>query len=461
MSKQSDKTTNGHLLSTITGTASYYSGIAVKNIRCFGEEPQRLSLSQESGKPARWTIVLGNNGIGKTTLLQALALIDIKSRDDFYEKYWDLESGKYLATVALENKRNFIRHDIEEAEIGVGVIEGPSIEASPSEFRHGEYWMIFKQHQTISGNSPKAPRPPICYGYGAGRRLGGSSLVSEEALYPSMSLFHDEVDLINAEEWLLRLDYSASKHAGKFSEHGERLKQVLGLLKNVLPEVYDIRITSPSQAYSDPAVEFKTAYGWVALRHLGHGYRTMISWMVDLASRMVKRYPNSADPLAEPAVVLIDEIDLHLHPKWQRMLISYLTERFPNTQFIATAHSPLIVQAALGMNANIAVLRRIGDHVLIENDKKAIDGWRIDQVLTSDLFGLESARPPSLDEPLKRRLQLLSKPKLTKKDRLELDELEKRIGTLPVGETDVQARKMMALVEETQRLLREREEKKK
>lgn len=53
---------------------------------------------------------------------------------------------------------------------------------------------------------------------------------------------------------------------------------------------------------------------------------------------MVDRHPDSPNPLAEPAVVLVDEINLHLH-RWQRTLIGFLTERFPNTQFIATAHS--------------------------------------------------------------------------------------------------------------------------
>jgi transcriptional regulator with XRE-family HTH domain len=125
------------------------------------------------------------------------------------------------------------------------------------------------------------------------------------------------------------------------------------------------------------------------------GYKTLIAWMVDLASRMFDRYPDSPNPLAEPAVVLIDEIDLHLHPKWQRTLMSYLSERFPNTQFIATAHSPLVVQAA--SDANVVLLRREGDHVVIDNNMKDIHGWRVDQILTSDLFGLESARPPQLD----------------------------------------------------------------
>ena len=62
---------------------------------------------------------------------------------------------------------------------------------------------------------------------------------------------------------------------------------------------------------------------------------------------------------------LVDEIDLHLHPKWQREIIGFLTQRFPNTQFIATAHSPLVVQAA--EDANVVLLKRTGDHVLIEN----------------------------------------------------------------------------------------------
>ncbi len=161
--------------------------------------------------------------------------------------------------------------------------------------------------------------------------------------------------------------------------------------------------------------------------------------MVDFASRMFERYPDSPNPLAEPAVVLVDEIDLHLHPKWQRTLMGYLSERFPNTQFIATAHSPLVVQAA--QDANIVLLRREGDHVVIENNVEAVRNWRVDQILTSDLFGLESARPPETDKLLAERTKILSKSRLTKKDRERLKELEEQIGSLPTGETpeDIEA----------------------
>jgi predicted ATP-binding protein involved in virulence len=214
-----------------------------------------------------------------------------------------------------------------------------------------------------------------------------------------------------------------------------------------------VRVSEPTGRHPTPRVEFNTPYGWVPLRQLGYGYQTLIAWMVDFAGRMVERYPDSADPLGEPAVVLVDEVDLHLHPRWQRKLIGHLTEYFPNTQFIATAHSPLVVQAAAG--ANLAVLRREGDHVVIDNDVEAVRGWRVDQVYTSELFGLESARPPELDGLLARRKEILSKPALTKQDERELAGLEEKIGNLPVGETAEQA-EAIRLIQESLEVLKKR-----
>ena len=80
--------------------------------------------------------------------------------------------------------------------------------------------------------------------------------------------------------------------------------------------------------------------------------------------------------------------------------------------------------------------------MIIDNSPEAIRGWRIDQLLTSDLFGLPTARPPDLERLLLDRKKLLSKPKLTKADKNRLAELEKKIGVIPDGETaeDVKTR---------------------
>ena len=102
-------------------------------------------------------------------------------------------------------------------------------------------------------------------------------------------------------------------------------------------------------------MRFETPYGMTPLSGLSLGYQTTLTWIVDLALRLYDRYPDSSNPLAEPGIVLIDNIDLHLHPRWQRRMMADITRLFPAVQFIATAHSPLIVQAA--ENAKLVVLR--------------------------------------------------------------------------------------------------------
>jgi predicted ATP-binding protein involved in virulence len=253
----------------------------------------------------------------------------------------------------------------------------------------------------------------------------------------------DDTALRDPEDWLLTADYNARLRGSDVRRFDAFAKRVRNVLVELLPEVAEIRIQAAEEPAGSPRVEARTPDGWVPLRQLGFGYQSQIAWLVDLASRMFERYPDSADPLAEPAVVLVDEIDLHMHPRWQRQIIDFLARRFPRAQFIVTAHSPLIVQAA--GDANIVLLRREGDHVVIDNDPEVLRNWRVDQILTSELFGLESARPPQIEEPLKERREILAKAKLTKADERRLAELEQAIGDLPAGES-AEDRRAMELI---------------
>ena len=89
-------------------------------------------------------------------------------------------------------------------------------------------------------------------------------------------------------------------------------------------------------------VQAKTPYGFVPLRQLSLGYQTTTAWILISRREMFVRYPDSKRPLEENAVVLVDEIDLHLHPRWQRKLFRQLETHFPNVQFVVTAHGPLV-----------------------------------------------------------------------------------------------------------------------
>lgn len=97
---------------------------------------------------------------------------------------------------------------------------------------------------------------------------------------------------------------------------------------------------------SEPKPTIKIAKGDMVLDvlQLSDGERSMIALVIDLARRLALASPGLEDPLSNGrAVVLIDEIDLHLHPAWQRKICERLTSTFPNCQFIATTHSPQIV----------------------------------------------------------------------------------------------------------------------
>ncbi|MCX7112965.1 MAG: TIR domain-containing protein [Proteobacteria bacterium] len=407
----------------LQGDDIYVTSLSLENIRCFGAN-QSLDLSDGNGRPAQWTVILGENGIGKTTLLQVLANMEVMDQwatNEILSKTFD----------------DFLRAGSIDLRVTICLASGVKLTDTEKQFyKTSISYTITPKGIKTSNYIPKDST--MFYAYGANRRSSKNRLIaiSNDTI---ASLFNDQTELVNAEEFLLQTDYSASKKSIYQSQHKRNLELIIKILINLLPQVNDIRISLPDSMASTPRAEFKTPDGWLRLDELSLGYKTMIAWMVDLVAHMFQRYPDSPNPIAEPAVVLIDEIDLHLHPKWQRTIMSYLSERFVNTQFIVTAHSPLIVQAA--ENANIAVLKREGDQVVIHQQPQDVKGWRIDQLLTSDLFDLSSARSPHYEALLERRRQILSKAELTEDDQAELKRLEAEIGDLPTAETaeDIEA----------------------
>src|SRR5699024_2167136 len=79
------------------------------------------------------------------------------------------------------------------------------------------------------------------------------------------------------------------------------------------------------------------------IQYLSHGQRSVLFMVADLLSRLEILNPHLADPRQSPGVVIIDEIELHLHPTWQQTIIDSLLKIFPNMQFIITTHSPQVI----------------------------------------------------------------------------------------------------------------------
>ena len=456
-----------------TNRPVYFLDLSVENVRCFGEK-QTLDLSNGEGKPARWTVLLGDNGTGKTTLLKCLVSLEpsqFKERSTsgnqtdsevsemnnvyrftpsgyFSNNKFLLLSGKWGGREFVSKKDNTKNYTIGTQNFYLSPFISNSKENIYTKgYEFSETWAT-RTHKLLIENF-------VAYAYGASRRMGSGSLNDTQNSDAAASLFNNSVDLIDAEEWFLQAYFAANNAEGKVQEFAQgRFDKVKKMLLDLLPDVSDIRIKPITKTQLKAAIEVQTPYGWVGMKDLSLGYQSVLAWTVDVASRLLDRYPDSDNPMAEPAIVLVDEIDLHLHPQWQRTLVQKLTNLFPNTQFIVTAHSPLIVQSV--PDANIVLLKREGDQVKIYNnqEKDAIRGWRVDQILTSDLFDLPSARPSEYDPYLKRREEILAKKRLSAKDKEELEAIGQKLDELPLVSESKEESEAMDIIRKAAQLLK-------
>lgn len=368
-----------------TPPPAYFASLEITDVNCFHGK-QSIDLSDGNGKPAMWTVILGNNNTGKTTLLKCLADLEpitvVSVIDQVQKELHPRISTKGISFIQhIDSLSNGINRKIQCTWIGID--ENWYFETTDpiSNGAMLEYWSGHSRFPFgIISNA-------IIYGYGTSRKMGNTSLTETENQEDNTaSLFHDNATLINAEEWLVQTDYASKNGIESAKFRLEKIKHLL--TSGLLPDAksFECRSTETNGKINN-FVEIETDYGWVKLRELGYGYQVTLAWVVDLAKKMFERYPEKENPLHQPAIVLVDEIDLHLHPEWQRKIISFLSEQFRCTQFIVTTHSPLIVQST--ENINLVLLKKEENHVVIEQPKlKTYKGWTVEEIL-SDLMGLD------------------------------------------------------------------------
>jgi predicted ATP-binding protein involved in virulence len=146
----------------------------------------------------------------------------------------------------------------------------------------------------------------------------------------------------------------------------------------------------------------------IRLDQLSDGEKNMIAMIGDIARRLSMANPRMDNPLEGDGIVLIDEIDLHLHPLWQRVIISRLTEIFPNCQFIVSTHSPQVLSHVKA--EHIFILRPIKDNISFEKPTESY-GKSTDRQL-EDILGVE-ARPLEIKEELHNLYILIQEKKLS------------------------------------------------
>jgi len=374
--------------------------LALHNIGAFAS----LDLPLSPG----WNVLLGNNASGKSTILRAIAAA--------------LCGDDPRAAVVAER---LLRADASSGwvELTIG-----------SEVYRAEFIRELKRVRIVNRQlTPLQTGRALVLGFPAMRGIGyakGAAADSSGDVLPTPDVA-DILPLIagdtdprtdSVKQWLIDLEarrFRAGSESWRYAELRNRFFHLLNVFTPGLPIAF-------ARVDFEAKQVFVMADGTIVpLDYVSQGMISVIAWIGTLLQRMYAVRANSPDPTKEPAVVLIDEIDAHLHPEWQQEIVVRLKSNFPNVQFIATTHSPLVV-AGLRREEVFVATRDMepGSGVTVIPSPIHFEGLRADQILTSPLFGLSSTRQLHVD----RYSELLAKSARTPVEERELEILRASIA---------------------------------
>ena len=358
--------------------------IEVRNFKVIGELDLRPAPASSTAS-APWLMLLGENGCGKSSLLQAVALA--------------LMGAAEREALGLD-ARTFVRNGTRSGHVRVHLAGSPE----PIELSFSRRSASFE-----GGDEPKV----ILLAYGATRllpRRGEQAPPSASSLARVRNLFDPFSPIGNSTDWLLSLD------EGTFDSVARALKGLLSLES-------DDRLVRNRRAGRVDVEAFGTR---VPLEHLSDGYQSVVALATDLMISLLRQWP-SVD--AAEGTVLIDELGAHLHPRWRMRIVPSLRQVFPRVQFLTSTHDPLCLRG-LGDGEVVVVKRDPEGEVIALTDLPSVAGLRVDQLLTSEHFGLNSTIDPELDALFAEYYLLKAKPHPTASDERRRAELQTHLDSL-------------------------------
>lgn len=313
------------------------------------------------------TLIAGVNGVGKSTLLRALAVVLSRAMPEFTPS----------RSTAIYFTDDDIHGDKSSLEVSARLqIDGQTINAGVQRLRaadeQGDRFMLLRQAEsteeatdfveslrsrTLTGNLEAGMKetraalsklkttvnPPLAVYFTPKRQLPGQPRTLPEAkpFDPSIAFgraLHDrEVELREFMHWFRTQEKLGATNEPRRLKVLDALRSVVGEL---VPEFTNLRIQESTRLGFVVDKRGQPFY----LHQLSDGERGLLALVFDLTRRLAIANPESDNPIAESvALVLIDEIELHLHPKWQRDVLGRLRSVFQNCQFVVTTHSPLVL----------------------------------------------------------------------------------------------------------------------
>lgn len=377
--------------------------VRIRNFKALKDIEFQLPLKVDDPSLVPSMLILGENATGKSSVLEALALTLLGTQET-------AALDKLLGDEDIRPDAYLHREDFED---WTTVSSDPlTVDVTYASADAVSRFKGLPEATTFQGDQDTAK---ILLAYGPRRFFTNKPRRRFRApAYRVRSLF-DPMDVIaNPVDWLNSLDDET------FDAAARALREILMLDRSAM------------FARVDGRVIIETESGRTPLSEMSVGYKSVIAMAADIMREMFYHYDNLE---YASAVVLIDEIETHLHPRWKMRIMGLLRRAFPRVQFIATTHDPLCLK---GMYAGeVFVLQRSTDDQMIETLRDLPDpqGMRAEQILTSEFFGLGSTDPDT-DAKLARYHNLTRKQNLSDAEQRELDQLRSALSDrMAVGDT--------------------------
>ena len=394
--------------------------LRLENIKCF--EEIEIPFESADGSARNWSLFVGDNGQGKTTILRSLAmgLCDddwaAALRSELHGEFlkWGERKGSIEVCLGDSNGEKYtVRTRIK--------LEGNNESISQDVF-HGD--CVNKKGKHKEAEDFERDRI-FAVAYGAGRSVSGTESYEEYTLVDALyTLFNYEHSLQNAELGARRIRFHSE-------EEWENLRNTL---KEILMMEDDGEIS-----LEITGLYFNTRRGEGVFDTMSDGYKSLTSVIVDfLCWNLTHKLEDfSLENLS--GILIIDELEQHIHPRWQREIIKILSDQFPKVQFICSTHTPI---CALGLSdleceSRLFKVAHVNNHSEVEYGfdlREDFKGYRADQILTSNIFDLESTRSVSVEDKLGeyRKIYLKEEDKRDSEEKRRLREIEKELKDLPM-----------------------------
>lgn len=383
---------------------------------------------------AGWNVLLGDNGCGKSTILRAIAL-GFCGDDPQGQKGAArlLRAGAATGSIELHvGKQRFVTNLTREGR----TVRARSAALTPLQAKRS----VILGFPALRGSSQKNPSGPT---------RGGASRPEVEDLLPLL-LGGVDSRLDDAKQWVVNTHVRAEPGDGHSPEDATRCFRLLNtyfeILRDLTPGV-DFRFSRIDRETWDVFV--RTPDGEVPIDTLSQGTTSILGWVGTLLQRMLEIHGKSDQPEHEAALVLVDEIDAHMHPEWQQSLVPLIKKHFPRLQVIATSHSPLVV-GNLEAREVLHVRREAeSGKVLVERLNVSFQGWRADQILTSPAFDLQTTIGEKAQQLMDEYASLYGKTQRTPEDQERLEVLANTLRSqIPSHPETPEKREALGLLEE-------------